>query len=84
MTKSDPKPDGAELGEPGAEPNGPSPELVERFREFETRVDRAVRLIAQLKQDKQRLEARLEEATQARAEAVRRIDDLIDKIDSLL
>jgi hypothetical protein len=84
MTKSDPKPGGAELGEPGAEPNGPSPELVERFRQFEARVDRAVRLIAQLKQDKQRLEVRLDEATRARAEAVRRIDDLLDKIDGLL
>jgi hypothetical protein len=84
MTKSDPKPDGAELGESGAEANGPSPELVERFRQFEARVDRAVRLIAQLRQDKQRLEASVEEATRARAEAVRRIDDLIDKIDGLL
>jgi len=57
---------------------------VERFRQFEARVDEAVRLIAQLKQDRQRLEARLEEATQARAEAVRRIDVLVDKIDGLL
>ena len=71
-------------GTPAVQEESPSPELVERFREFETRVDRAVRLIAQLKQDKQRLEARLEEATQARAEAVRRIDALIDKIDGLL
>jgi chromosome segregation ATPase len=64
--------------------DGPSPELVEQFRQFETRVDEAVRLITQLKQDKQRLESRLDEATRVRAEAVRRIDDLIDKIDSLL
>ena len=71
-------------GTPTAQEDSPSPELVERFREFETRVDRAVRLIAQLKQDKQRLEVRLEEETQARAEAVRRIDALIDKIDGLL
>jgi len=62
----------------------PSPELVEQFRQFEVRVDEAVRLIAQLKQDKRELEARLEEAAQVRAEAARRIDDLIDKIDSLL
>jgi chromosome segregation ATPase len=64
--------------------DGPSPELVEQFRQFETRVDEAVRLITQLKQDKQRLESRLDEATRVRAEAVRRIDDLIDKIDGLL
>ena len=71
-------------GTPAVQEESPSPELVERFREFETRVDRAVRLIVQLKQDKQRLEVRLEEETQARAEAVRRIDALIDKIDGLL
>ena len=64
--------------------DSPSPELVEQFRQFEARVDEAVRLIAQLKQDKRELEARLEEAAQARAEAARRIDNLIDKIDTLL
>jgi len=64
--------------------DSPSPELVEQFRLVEVRVDEAVRLITQLKQDKRELEARLEEAARARAEAVRRIDDLIDKIDSLL
>ena len=62
----------------------PSPELVEQFRQFEVRVDEAVRLIAQLKQDKRELEARLDEAAQVRAEAARRIDNLIDKIDTLL
>jgi hypothetical protein len=74
----------AKSGTPTVQEDSPSPELVEQFREFETRVDRAVRLIVQLKQDKQRLEVRLEEETQARAEAVRRIDALIDKIDGLL
>jgi chromosome segregation ATPase len=57
---------------------------VEQFRQFEARVDEAVRLIAKLKQDRQRLEAKLDEASQTRAEAVRRIDALIDKIDGLL
>ena len=38
----------------------------------------------QLKQDKQELAAGLEEAARVRAEAARRIDDMIDKIDSLL
>ncbi len=64
--------------------DGHSPELVEQFRQLEAKVDEAVRLVVQLKKDKQELEARLEEAARARAEAVRRIDDLIDKIDSLL
>jgi hypothetical protein len=71
-------------GVPTAPEDSPSPELVEQFRQFEVRVDEAVRLIAQLKQDKRELETRLEEAARARAEAVRRIDDLIDKIDALL
>ena len=84
MTKSESNPDRPKSAEPGLERGGPAPELVERFRQFEARVDRAVRLIAQLKQDRQNLEARLEEATQARAQAVRRIDALIDKIDGLL
>jgi len=71
-------------GAPTVQEDSPSPELVEQFRQFEARVDEAVRLITQLKQDKRELEARLDEAARARAEAVRRIDDLIDKIDSLL
>jgi hypothetical protein len=71
-------------GVPTAPEDSPSLELVEQFRQFEVRVDEAVRLIAQLKRDKRELEARLEESAQARAEATRRIDDLIDKIDSLL
>jgi hypothetical protein len=71
-------------GVPTVLEDSPSPELVEQFRQVEVRVDEAVRLITQLKQDKRELEARLEEAARARAEAVRRIDDLIDKIDSLL
>jgi hypothetical protein len=66
------------------EPMAPNPQLVERFRQFEATVDEAVRLIAQLRKDKQNLEARLEETTRARAEAVRRVDALIDKIDGLL
>ena len=71
-------------GVPTALEDGPSPDLVEQFRLVEARVDEAVRLITQLKQEKRELEARLDEAARARAEAVRRIDDLIDKIASLL
>jgi hypothetical protein len=37
-----------------------------------------------LKREKRGLEARLDEATRARAEAVQRIDVLLDKIDGLL
>jgi hypothetical protein len=71
-------------GTPTVQEGSPSPELVEQFRQFEARVDEAVRLIAKLKQDRRVLEARLDETTRARAEAVRRIDALIDKIDGLL
>jgi hypothetical protein len=70
----------------GTVPSGtvPSPELVERFRQFEARVDEAVRLIGELRQQKRGLEARLDEEKRARAAAVQRIDALLDKIDGLL
>jgi chromosome segregation ATPase len=84
MTKSGKSADERKAGAPDQIGEGPSPELVEQFRQFEARVDEAVRLITRLKQDKRELEARLEEAARARGEAARRIDDLIDKIDSLL
>ncbi|MBM3331013.1 hypothetical protein FJY68_04075 [candidate division WOR-3 bacterium] len=84
MTKSDTGLDQPSHRDSPAAQEGPSPELVEQFRQFEVRVDEAVSLIARLKQDKQELAARLEEATRARTEAVRRIEDLIDKIDGLL
>ncbi len=84
MTKSGSESEGSWTGDPPAPEDSPSPELVEQFRQFEARVDEVVRLIAQLRKDKQELEARLEQATRTRAEAVRRIDDLIDKIDGLL
>ena len=84
MTKSGrPADEGrSSASDPNAE--GLSPELVERFGQFEARVTEAVRLIAQLRRDKQRLAARLDESARARAEAVQRIDALVDKIDSLL
>ena len=84
MTKPGKAADEAKSSVPDPDAEGPSPELVERFRQFEARVDEAVRLIAQLRKDKQNLEARLDETTRARAEAVQRIDALIDKIDGLL
>jgi hypothetical protein len=84
MTKSGTGSEESGTGAPPAKKDGPSPALVEQFRQFEARVDDAVRLIAQLRKDKQNLEARLEETTRARAEAVRRVDALIDKIDGLL
>ena len=84
MTKSGKAADDGKAAAPEQTAKGPSPELVEQFRQFEARVDEAVRLIAKLKQDRQELEAGLEEAARARSEAARRIDALIDKIDGLL
>jgi uncharacterized coiled-coil DUF342 family protein len=84
MTKSEAGLDERRSGEPPPAGDGPSPELVERFRQFEARVDDAVRLIGELRQQKRGLAARLDEATRARAEAVQRIDALLDKIDGLL
>ncbi len=84
MTKSGrPAAEGRSLA-PDRNAGGPSPEMVEVLRQFEAMVDEAARMIAQLRKDKQRLEARLDESTQARAEAVQRIDALVDKIDGLL
>jgi hypothetical protein len=84
MTNNGPGPDAPTAGKTAANEEGISPEIVEQFRRFEARVDEAVRLIVQLKKDKQELEARLAESARTRSEAARRIDDLIDKIDSLL
>ena len=81
MTKSESESGTAEARGGG---NGPSPELVEQFRRFEVRVDDAVRLIGELKRERRGLAAQLEEEKRARAEAVKRIDALIDKIDGLL
>jgi hypothetical protein len=84
VTKSGKAADEGKSAAPGPIAEGPSPELVELFRQFDARVDEAVRLIIQLKKDKQELEARLEESARVRADATQRIDALIDKIDSLL
>lgn len=84
MTKSE---TGSAESKPGASPSlgdSSSPELVGLFRQLEASVDKAIRLIADLRREKQELQARLEQATRARAEAVQRIDALIDKIDGLL
>jgi chromosome segregation ATPase len=84
MTNPGPEPDVLKAGKTAANAAGPPPELVEQFRELEARVVDAVRLIEGLRRDKRELEARLEEAARARAEASRRIDELLDKIDRLL
>jgi len=79
MTKSEPDADRPEAGKPG-----PSPELAEQFRRFEARVDDAVRVIGELRREQRDLKTRLDEEKRVRAEAVQRIDALIDKIDGLL
>ncbi len=84
MTKSEAGPSELKSGEPPPAENGPSPELVERFRQFEVRVDEAVRLIGELRREKRGLATRLDEEKRARAEAVQRIDTLLEKIDGLL
>ena len=84
MTKSGTGSEENRSGVPTVLEDSPSPELVELFRQFEARVDEAVRLIDELRREKQEFEARQDEATRARTEAVQRIDALIDKIDGLL
>ena len=95
MTKSEAGPSEMKSGEPtpverqgtGDSPRAgtvPLPELVEQFRLFDAKVDEAVRLIGELRRQKRGLEARLDEEKQARAEAVRRIDAILEKVDDLL
>lgn len=84
MTKPETRPEDNKSVVSPSVGDGPSPELVELFRQLEARVEDAVRQIAELKREKRELEARLDEASRARAEAVQRIDALIDKIDGLL
>ncbi len=84
MTKSEAGPSEQKSGEPPPAEKGPSPELVERFRQFGARVDEAVRLIGELRREKRGLLTRLDEERRVRAEAVQRIDALLDKIDGLL
>jgi hypothetical protein len=84
MTKSESDSDGSGPGKPLPAGDGPPPELVEQFRQFEARVDDALRLIGELRREKRGLEVELDEARRARAEAVQRIDALLDKIDGLL
>jgi hypothetical protein len=74
----------AECRTADTKPAAPSPELVERFRKFEARVDEAVRLIGELRREKRGLEDRLGEEKRVRTEAVQRIDALLEKIDGLL
>ncbi len=84
MTNPESKPNVLGTGRPAPTEAGPAPELVEQFRQLEARVEEAVRLIEQLRREKKELELRLEDTTRARAEALRRIDELIDKIDRLI
>ncbi|GEM_PF-955080 len=85
MKSGEPTPAGRQgTGDSPRAGTAPLPELVERFRLFETRVDEAVRLIGELRRQKRGLEARLDEEKQARAEAVRRIDAILEKVDDLL
>jgi hypothetical protein len=78
------RPPGQDTGDSPRAGTVPHPELVEQFRQFEARVDEAVRLIGELRQQKRGLETRLDEEKRARAAAVQRIDALLDKIDGLL
>jgi chromosome segregation ATPase len=84
MTNPESKPAALGNGRSAPTGGGPSPELVEQFRQLEARVDGAVRLIEQLRREKKDLEVRLAEVTRTRAEALQRIDELLDKIDGLL
>ena len=58
--------------------------LEPQFRLLEKRIDAALDLVGRLRREKQELEARLAESAQPRHEAVRRLNEVLDKIDALL
>lgn len=58
--------------------------LVEHFNLLEEKIDASLQLIAQLKEEKRRLIARLTEQEKLHAEAIRLLNIIIDKIESLL
>jgi hypothetical protein len=60
------------------------PELAEQFRKLDARVSEAIGLLGELRRKNRELEARIAEEAELRAEAVRRLDSLLDKIDALL
>lgn len=65
-------------------PTDPREELARQLDALEGRIDAAIALIARLRREKQELEARLAESAEARREAQRRLDSVLDKIETLL
>jgi len=60
------------------------PELAEQFRKLDTRVNEVIAMLGELRRKNRELEGRIAEEAELRAEAVRRLDSLLDKIDALL
>lgn len=62
----------------------PDKVLIEQFNLLEEKIDAALELIQRLKEEKRRLEERLSEEEKLRGEAVRMLNTIIDKIETLL
>ncbi|MEO0004831.1 MAG: hypothetical protein ABIK47_00600 [candidate division WOR-3 bacterium] len=62
----------------------PDKVLIEQFNLLEEKIDAALGLIQRLKEEKRRLEERLSEEEKLRGEAVRMLNTIIDKIETLL
>jgi uncharacterized coiled-coil DUF342 family protein len=60
------------------------PELAEQFRKLDARVNEAISALGELRRRNRELEGRIAEEAELRAEAVRRLDSLLDRIDALL
>ncbi|MGQ9707282.1 MAG: hypothetical protein ACUVUR_00185 [bacterium] len=62
----------------------PDKVVIEQFNVLEKRIDQALELINRLKQENRQLQERLNEVEKLRAEAIRQINTIIDKIETLL
>ncbi len=62
----------------------PDNSLVEQFSALEKKIDEALLLIGQLRQENRLLKEKLAELEKVHASAVEQLNTIIDKIDSLL
>lgn len=61
----------------------PDPELVEQFRLLEAKIDEAAETIVRLRLENAELRRQLDAARQSRQQALERLDDVLDKLDTV-
>jgi chromosome segregation ATPase len=62
----------------------PDKAVVEQFNALERKIEEVLGLINRLQQENRQLQERLNELERLRAEAIRQINTIIDKIEALL